>query len=67
MFILAAKFSGSDEVKYFVSRTLTPLKRIRAQAIDYRVWNDGWIDSKTENSWKEIGQEVVGKSALVVI
>lgn len=67
MFILAAKFKGSDEVQYFASKNKTALRPILRDAVDYRLWNDGWVDSKNADSWKTIGQHVVGELARIVL
>lgn len=66
MYILAAKFKDVEGVQYFVARSRSSLKSIQRDAADYRLWNDGWIDSKNADSWKTIGTHVVGELARIV-
>lgn len=66
MFVLAAKFTEEGEVKYFVAPSKMVLKALIEDAVDYRLWNGGWIESKNDKSWRTIGSDVQGASAQIM-
>jgi len=67
MYILAATFKDVENVKYFVARTRASLESYIDGSTDYRLWRDGWIESKDGDSWRVIGTHVAGVSAQVVL
>lgn len=68
MYILAATFRGVVGPQYFVAKTRKALKPIIADAADWRLNDgDGWINSKSPDSWKTFTEPLAGQMLRYVI
>ena len=67
MYILAAQFAGSDEIQFFFAKSKTKLRAITRDATDWRLYDDGWIDSKFPDSWQRINRSPYGELCRYVI